>query len=64
MTSPAAPTADPVVITSRGPRLSSIRPTTTPEIAETTTPPENAAVITASGQPVSREISGAATMSA
>ena len=54
-------TADPTVITTRGPNRSSHRPTGIPTSAETTSPPENAAVAVGTDHPVSAAKVGAIT---
>ncbi|OAN33457.1 hypothetical protein A4X16_07350 [Microbacterium sp. H83] len=64
MTSPPAPTMLPTVMIIRGPRSSSQRPTTTPAIAEATSPPENDNVTSTTGHPVSSAIAGEATINA
>ena len=54
-------TADPTVITTRGPNRSNHRPTGIPTSAETTSPPENAAVTVGTDHPVSAARLGAIT---
>ena len=60
-TTAGAASAEPVVMTSRGPSRSSQRPAGIPTSAETTSPVENAAVSAEIDQPVSRAIVGAST---
>jgi hypothetical protein len=57
----STPSAEPVVITVRGPRWSMIRPTRIPANAETSSAEENAAVVAPVGQPVAAVICGFST---
>lgn len=52
---------DPAVITARGPRRSSHRPTAIPASADTSCAPDSAAITAGAGHPVSRLMSGAST---
>lgn len=56
-----APSRKPKVITRRGPARSSHRPIGIPASADTTSPAENAAVVTDADQPVSAVIDDSAT---
>jgi hypothetical protein len=60
-TSATTPSAEPAVISHRGPCRSSQRPTPMPSTAETTRPSENAPVSRVSDQPVSELIPPAST---